>query len=470
LSDQLRKDSKDILEKFLSETEVEGIPTEETISGIAAITHCIVGMEAFLQENDEASRLIDRACDWMSKFTDRRNLPQRTKQVLLLRLLELKSLQGSHWMRLGEFETCKQPLNEAITLMEKIDEKLLSDEEQLAAYTANVKAISALSMHHYYAGDRVTAKKLQKDAIARLRTGEPQSYHDAMTRVQVHFNKAILAERERDPETALTELDLASVAAEQALVRIGETPGGIRFEGADFRPTEELVQTRAQLVLDRARLLLAKKDDRSAYDVLSRFREKELAILLKMPQDPAALDSYQRVSTFLQSIQGQREGYAAAKQTSQESIRLARSLQEQFPDSAPNWMFLIQSVHIAGHLDQQFQQREAALESYHEGIRICDAAFQRQIRSSNFIYQNLELEMHVFQLQVDQLPLEEIRSIWSRATQLAEELLMAEGDRGPKVGLATKQLMKGLESMRAAGYQKQAVEWESELKEKGLWP
>jgi serine/threonine protein kinase/exonuclease VII small subunit len=470
LHDRLRKDSKDILENLLSETEVEGFPTEETISGLSAITHSIVGMESLLQEYDEASRLIDRACDWMAKFTDRKNLPLRTRQVLLFRLLELKSLQGSHWMRLGDFERCKQPLHEAIALMEEIDESLLSDEEQLAAYTANVKAISALSMHYYYAGDQATAKKLQKDAIDRLRSGEPQSYHDAMTRVQVHFNKAILAERDSDPETALTELEMASVAAEQALARIGETPGGIRFEGADFQPTEELLQTRAQLVLDRARLLLAEKDDRSAYEVLSRFREKELNILLKMPQDQAALDSYQRVSTFLQSIQGYREGYAPAKQTSKEWIRLARFLQEQFPDSPSIWMFLIQAVHIGGHLDQQFQQPDAAIESYREGMRLCDAAFQRQIRTSNFVYQKLELELHVFCMQVDQLPLAEIAPIWERATQLAEELLATYGDQGPQVQLARKQLMMGLTAMKEAGYQAEMEKWEAELRQKMLLP
>jgi hypothetical protein len=465
---QLQKDSKQVFQKMFAEGDRGTLPSAATVWRLSEMAHRMAGSESLLGQNEEASRLIDDACLWMTKYLDEDSLPEDAHRMLQFKLGELRSLQGNLWMRSGNFERSQKPLEESIQLLKRLSIADLSEDDQRQAISVLNKSLAALSMQRLYAGHAEEAKSLQAEALSRLAEGPNQTYDEAISRVQVHFNMAILAERTGDSDAALSMLELAAVAAEEALTLIGKRPGGVQFEDAHYRPTEELLATRAQLVLDRARLLVGKRELEEARDLLSQFLVKEESILRQSPQDEQAQSGYQRVSVFLQSIIGQLQGYPAAVEVARRHIEIAESLRERFPQSTSNWMFLVQAHHVAGHASQQFGQRDAAFTSYRNGIRCCDEAFVNQMRTAGFIYQKLELEVHLLQLLTVDQPDADIQEKLDSVQALGEELMAIQGQEGSQVQLARNQFASLLRVLLEAGRQEEALEWESRWKIKKL--
>jgi hypothetical protein len=434
------------------------------------MTHRIAGFESLLGQNEEANRLIDEACNWMTNYLDEESLPTDTRAMMQFKLGELRSLQGNLWIGIGDFPRSQKPLEESIQLLKQLSISDLNEDDRRSVASALTKSLAALSMQRFYSGKTEEAKSLQNEALSGLAKGPSQSYDEANSRVQVHFNMAILAERTGDSEAALPMLELAAVAAEEALKLIDERPGGVRFEDPTFRPTKELLATRAQLVLSRARLLVAKGELAKARDLLSQFLTKEESILIQSPQDEQAQSGYQQVSIFLQSIVGQLQGYPYAVEVGSKRIDLAESLQELFPQSISNRMFLVQAHHSTGHVSQQFGQRDAAIKSYRNGIRCCDEAFANQMRTAGFIYQKLELEVHLLQLLTAEQSTEDLQRQLEQVQKLGEELLEIQGPEGTRVRLARDQLLVAIGIMKESGRQKEALEWERRWKVGKLLP
>jgi len=470
LEDRLRSDSKEVFRKMIAEGDRKTLPGTATVRRLSDMTHRIAGFESLLGQNEEANRLIDEACNWMTNYLDEESLPTDTRVMMQFKLGELRSLQGNLWIGIGDFPRSQKPLEESIQLLKQLSISDLNEDDRRSVASALTKSLAALSMQRFYSGKTEEAKSLQNEALSGLAKGPSQSYDEANSRVQVHFNMAILAERTGDSEAALPMLELAAVAAEEALKLIDERPGGVRFEDPTFRPTKELLATRAQLVLSRARLLVAKGELAKARDLLSQFLTKEESILIQSPQDEQAQSGYQQVSIFLQSIVGQLQGFPYAVEVGSKRIDLAESLQELFPQSISNRMFLVQAHHSTGHVSQQFGQRDAAIKSYRNGIRCCDEAFANQMRTAGFIYQKLELEVHLLQLLTAEQSTEDLQRQLEQVQKLGEELLEIQGPEGTQVRLARDQLLVAIGIMKESGRQKEALEWERRWKVGKLLP
>jgi serine/threonine protein kinase len=470
LEDRLRYDSKEVFREMIAEGDRRAIPSPSTVRRISYMTLRMAASESLLGEKEEASRLIEEACLWMTKYLDEESLSDDTKQMLEFKLGQLRGMQGNLWLSSEDFSRSQKPLEESIQRLERLSISDLNEDDQMEAVTALVKSLAALSMQRFYAGDAKEAKSLQDEALSRLAEGPSQTYDDAISRVQVHFNMAILSERTGDSDAALSMLELAAVAAEEALTLIDERPGGVQFDDAQCRPTKELLATRAQLVLDRARLLVGKRELEKARDLLAHFLKKEESILIQSPQDEQAQSGYQRVSTFLQSVVCQLQGYPAAVEVGRKHIDIAESLRNKFPQSISNRMFLVQAHHFAGHTSQQFGPRDAAIFSYRNAISCCDEAFENQMRTAGFIYQKLELEVHLLQLSIAEQSSEDLRRQLEQVQKLGEELLEIQGPGGPQVRLARNQFLVAIGILKEAGHQEEALEWEGRWKVGKLLP
>lgn len=228
--------------------------------------------------------------------------------------------------------------------------------------------------------------------------------------------------------------------------------------------------TRSHLLLDRARLLVGKRKLEEARDSLSQFLAKEESILLQSPQGEQAQSGYQRVSVMLQLVIGQLQGFPATVKVGRKHIEIAESLRDRFPQSISNRMFLVQAYHTSGHTCQQFGQLDAAITSYRNGISCCDDAFANQMRTAGFIYQKLELEVHLLQLLTADQPDLDIRGPFELVQALGEELLEIQGPEGAQVQLARNQFLSAIGIVKDAGRSDEALEWESRWKSKKLLP
>jgi tetratricopeptide (TPR) repeat protein len=323
-------------------------------------------------------------------------------------------------------------------------------------------------MHEFYAGNFDNAKMLQEQAIPWLVTTEPRNYDDAMVHVQVHGNMAIIHEKASLLDQALLELENASKDCEIAERMIAENPGGVGIGNRAVKPTKEHMRLRSHLAYEQARLLTAKKKDSEALGVLNSLLKKEVVSLAHLPNDSTILESYQATATKIQALMLSTEDRAAAVRFSQDWMKLAEEVHQKYPTSNSTLLFLIIAHHSAGHLHEQIGEKEIAIERYRLALKDCDLANSLKGRVPAISYQRVELEMHLFDLQLQDVPWLTVEQCFQRAVESAQELVADPADPTNMLPYAKAQLARGIAAMRTAQREDDASKWELELRSKNL--
>lgn len=147
---------------------------------------------------------------------------------------------------------------------------------------------------------------------------------------------------------------------------------------------------------------------------------------------------------------------------------IAERLLSDYPQSEPAIHFAIQANHIAGHLDQQLNQSGEALNRYRRALGVYQAA-ATSIRTPRFIYQKVELEMHLLQLHYQIGTDDQAESIFERALEAAQQLNGMTQTRSHELASAIQQLQRGIDVMRSADAWELANKSEANLKSASLW-
>ncbi|MFM8251461.1 MAG: protein kinase domain-containing protein [Planctomycetota bacterium] len=475
----LSRQSAHVFQSIIADLEQEANPSVQAVTFISTMAHRLSALASSMHTNELDVTAIDRACQWMERGLQAEEVEAATKQIMQLRIGELRSIHGNLAMRMMKPQAATAPLLDSVQRLEPLLENAsLPDAARRQAQLAWRKAKSALAMKALFEGDQGTAKTLLNQALEKLDHAPSRTYEEAITRVQVHGNMAVIHEQSMSVDLALDELARAAVALDEAFKMIGQTPGGfidpptadgVRAGVNEVVPTAEYVAVRSQLQHDRVRLLMVKQDAAAAISILKTLLQQEAHSVQQYPTNGQTISFYQRTAATLQTLLSRSGQVEFAFEVSQAWITLADSLWQNHPTSVENSLFAIVAHHTAGHLCQQTGNKDAAAEAYRSALERCDRAASQQIRSASLAYQQVELEMHQFHLQYQPSQSAATEPIFRRAIQAAEQLQQLPPRTGKELGAAIDQLQRGLAVLRAAGEQQQATEWEEELKAKKLW-
>jgi serine/threonine protein kinase len=471
LHEQLTGQSKEILEAILADLERDTTPSHSSLKRLGELTHRFAVLEGNLKRIDSSNAIFNRTCEWMQQRLDARDLPMGTEKVLQLQIGKLRSLQGTHSLRIGRRSEALPNLKESIQRLEHlIDDEELAVEDRYQAASSLACSLSSLSMVEFYEGNFERAWILQEQAIEHLGSMEPRTYDDAMVRVQIHGNMSLVCERASQIDRAIAELERASLDADIAEQRIAEIPGGVTEGYKEVKLTKHHLQVRSQVGHERARLLVATKSDSVAQDVLRSLLKKELASLLQGPTDSTALECYQTTAAKLQALLVSTGDHQGAIELMDSWVKLAENLVENHPGNDATMLFLIIAHHSLGHLNEQLGMKDVALEKYQQALKDCEQATMLSMQGPALAYQRVELELHLFQLQLSTAPWIEVEPYFERAMHSAEQLVGSGDTHAALLFFAKSQLARGISEMRTAGQEDAAQKWSTELRTKNLGP
>lgn len=473
LDETLSNQSKKMFEAILKDLKEDSSPSPSLISRLAHVTRRLAAMDLSLNKHSQSNEHIDQACNWMQQSLETSSnhvqLSDATKEIMHLKIGQLRLLQGSLAMGQGKFQEARPRFDEAIREIQPLIEngKLPPDDLKSASLSL-AEAWSGASMHQVYHGQLSEAKRLQQKALDQIGASRPTSVDEAQARVQIHGNMSIIIDRSGEPIQALEQLKLAAKALEENFGMIDHNPAGFDGESTVILPTNELMRQRSRIAHQQVRIMAAQQDAPSAIEVLSELLEKESNSIGQNLRNANPLDFYRQTSTSLQFLLVGSGDQQRAIEVTQKWIDLANAVIALPTARAPQWFFAIDANHTAGHLYQQIGRNTDSLERYSKAIECCHEAFKRDFRTAAILSHEIELHMHLFQMMLQSKPLPEVVNHFEQAVESTKELMKLPDTPDKKSQSVLGQLKLGLDLMRDAGYSKEADDWTAVIRSKGL--
>ncbi|MFN6300686.1 MAG: serine/threonine-protein kinase [Planctomycetota bacterium] len=473
LNGTLSNQSKKVFEAILKDLKQDSSPSPDSVSRLAHVTRRLASMDLSLKKEQQSNEHIDQACNWMRQSLENSNklgqLSGATEEMLHLKIGELRLVQGSLAMGLGKFQEARPRFDEAIQEIQPLIETgKLSPDQLESAKLSLAEAWSGASMYEAYHGQLSEAKRLQKKALEQIGENRPTSGEEAQIRMQIHGNMSILLERSGEPIEALKQLKLAAKAVEEAFGMIDQNPAGFAEEDAVVLPTKELMGLRSRLGHEQVRIMISQQDVQAAIGVLEDLAKKENDSIRQNTINATILDFYEKTTSNLQLLLAGVGKTQRAIEVAQDWIELAKAVSVLPTAREPQWLFLIDANHTAGHLYQQLGRNTQAQEMYTEAITGCQEAFKRDFRTASILSHKIELHMHLFELLLQSNPFRDVVSQFEQAVESTQELTKLNEPNRDRLQVAIDQLKRGLDLMLAAGFENEATEWTKEIKSRGL--
>ena len=187
------------------------------------------------------------------------------------------------------------------------------------------------------------------------------------------------------------------------------------------------------------------------------------------PSNQIILEAYERTANFLQGLYVQAGRQSEAVDVCRTWIDIAEKLLRDYPQSEPIVHCAIQANHFAGHLDQQMNHSDVALDRYRKALAMYQQAAEAQITRPRLVYQKVELEMHLLQLHYLLGTEDQAESIFERAMEAGQRLKAVTQPESQELTSAIQQLQRGIDAMRTANDLELANTSEAKLKSVGLW-
>lgn len=464
LNDTLASQSQSMLLAILSNLQQDRPPSPNSVMRLGQMACRLAYMELNLHHPDKANDLLELTSASLQTALEDPQLPTETQNTMHLMIGTMKCEQGAIQMTLGKLKESAPFFEQTVGKLEPLltQDELQSDHLRMAKSIA-ARAWSYLSMVETHQGNFNQAQTMQQKALGLIDSEQPKNYEEAFAQAQIHGNMSILHERSGAIQDALDQLLLAADAVDKAFGMLDENPTGFDSGKSSLAPPLDLIDMRSQIHHERARLMIAHQNQEFAIPVLNELIQKEIISLRQIPKHSQLVGTFQRTATTLQMLLAASGDQQRAIEISDLWTSLAEQLVALPIASQPHWMLLINAHHTAGHMLQQFHRNQAATERYQQALERCQEAVNRGVRTPDIVYQRVELQMHLFQLLLQEMPFDEVEKHFSQAAESAKELLSLPSAPESLKEAAIDQLQRGIASMRSAQQEEAAIRWENQL-------
>ncbi len=457
VQEQLVTQMKETLAGILDNLSENSPPQPQTLGYLQVLVHRLSAMEKLAGRPDQALAAIDQACAWMQRCLSLEDLSDDTEADLQLRIGSLRSHQGNIAMQSGSVAQALPAVEESITrLSELLKAQRLGVKEKNEAVAALVQSCTALSSIMQTRGQFDKAKAEQLKALELLDGFQPDTFTAAMASAQAHYGMAILHIQSEEPEQASEQFARTSEAILLA-EKLNDEPLTLEFHAY-----------RSQLAYNRSNLLVSQNQLVGAIEILRQQVQIDTQAVSDFHANQIILEAWHRNTNFLQAICVQAGRQSEAVDLCRVWSEISEKLLKDYPRSEPAVHCAIQANHFAGHLDQQMNQSDQALNRYRKALLIYDQAAASQMTSPRLEYQKVELEMHLLQSHYQIGSEDQPASIFQRALGAAQRLRDSAQADSQELTLAIQQLHRGIATMRNANDPDQAKASESNLKSAGL--
>ncbi|MFO0134652.1 MAG: protein kinase domain-containing protein [Planctomyces sp.] len=458
--DVLRR-SRRFYERLYQEIEGELIPSDSSAIRLATAALSLASLEHELGHQGEAVQRLEAA---VRKLRESQQLAVggALNVGLSFQLGRLISQQGQLAARYGRFDQAGPQLREALALLEAArGHQGLSAEERVEADRLCVRAVATLALQLGAVGKAAEGIVLAEQVKQSGLSAPAASVEDAMTRIQLHGNLALLLESTGATEESLSELALAEQAADLAEQQMAAAmSAGQRLE---------LLSMRSKAVRSRVRLLQKLNRGAESLAVLQQQLAADEAGVKAFTASHELRNAYGSTSMQLQKQLMQLSRQTEAFDVSQRWIDLAERLLREGTETERDLVFLLGARHTAGHTFDMGGDREKAFEHYSAAVAVCERTSELGFRAPSLVYQVLELHCHLASVQVQ-------ISGWSAAVdgflataqQAAEELQGWGVQTEVKPESIPRQLQSTVDFFERTGFAAEAGKWKASLRERKL--
>ena len=458
VQEQLITQTKETFAGILNNLSGNSSPQPQTLEYLQVLTHRLAAMERLAGRPDQALVAIDQACAWMQRCLGIPELPDAIEADLQLRIGTLRSQQGNIAMLSDKVAQAIPAVEEAITRISGLvkSDKLVMEDKKEAVATL-VQSYTALSSIKQTQGKIDDAKADQLRALELIDSQEPITFTAAMASAQAHYGMAILHIQSQEPEQAIEQFERTS----DALV-LAEKLSQVTL------PLEFLAY-RSQLAYNRGNLLVSQNQPLRAIEIVEQQLQLDTQAVSDFQSNQIILEAYERTANFLQGLYVQAGRQSEAVDVCRTWIEIAEKLVMDHPQSEPAIHCAVQANHFAGHLDQQMNHSDVALDRYRKALLMYQQAAEAQITSPRLAYQKVELEMHLLQLHYLLGTEDQAEPIFMRALEAGQRLIAVTQPESQELTSAIQHLQRGIDAMRTANDQELANTSEAKLKSVGLW-
>lgn len=455
---QLVTKTKETFAGILDNLSENSSPLPQTLRYLHVLTHRLAAMERLDGRSDQALVAIDQACAWMQRCLGIPELPDEIEADLKRRIGELRSLQGNMATQSNKVTEALPAVEESIFLLSGlVKSDRLGIEEKKEAVAALVQSYTARSSIQQTQGQIDNAKADQLSALELLGSQQLNSFALAMASAQAHYGMAFLHIHSLEPEQAIEQFERTS----DALVLAAKF-------SLEALPLEFLAY-RSQLAYHRSNLLVSQNQPLPAIEILKQQLQMDTQAISDFQSNQIILEAYERTANFLQGLYVQTGRQSEAVDVCRTWIEIAEKLVMDHPQSEPAIHCAVQANHFAGHLNQQMNHSDVALDRYRKALLMYKQAAEAQITSPRLVYQKVELEMHLLQLHYLLGTEDQAESIFERAMEAGQRLKAVTQPESQDLTSAIQQLQRGIDAMRTANDQELANTSEAKLKSVGLW-
>lgn len=458
--DVLRR-SRRFYDQLYQEIDGDLIPNDVSVMRLATAALALSTLEHELGHQQESMQRLEAA---VRKLRELQQLEAGSSPNVRLsfQLGKLISQQGQRAMRYGWSDQAGPQLREALALLEVArGHQGLSEENRTEAGRLCVQAMATLAMQLGTVGKAAEGIELAEQAKQQSLSLSAESVEDAMTRIQLHGNLALLLESTGATERSLSELALAEQAAELVEQQMATAMSAAQ--------RQDVLAMRSKAVRSRVRLLQKLNRGAEAMAGLHQQLAADEASVKAFAASHELRHAYGSTSMQLQKQLAQSSRHTEAREVSQRWVDLAEQFLRQGTETERDLVFLLGARHIAGHTSDACGDQAGAIEHYSAAVEVCERTSARGFRAPSLVYQVLELHCHLASVQVQ-------ISGWSAAVdgflataqQAAEELQGWGVQTEVKPESIPRQLLSTLEFLERTGFGAEAGKWKAALRERKL--
>lgn len=455
--------SRRFYDQLYQEIEGDLIPNDSSALRLATAAMSLSKLEHELGHQTEAVAQLERTVKKL------RETPWPTAEALLSRhrefqLARLISQQGQMAIQYGWFDKAGPLLREAVERLESFrGDQSVSAEQRADAEVLWVRAMSSLALQLGAAGKTAEALPLAEKAKQAGMTGAATSVEDALTRIQLHGNLALLLESSGATAQSLEELKLAEQVAETAEhLFSNDTSAGQRLQ---------LLSMRSKVNRSRVRLLQKLNRVNDALTGLQQQLAVDETSVRAFTASHELRTAYGSTAMQLQKQLVQLSRQNEARQVAQQWVGLAEELLKQGTETERDLVFLLGAHHTAGHTLEMCGASAEAFAQYNAALSVCERTSGLGFRSPSLVYQIMELNCHLACVQAQASGWSAmVDGFLSTAKQAAEELQRWPAQTEVKPESIPRQLQGTVELLERVGFGEKAGKWKAELQERKLVP
>ncbi|MFN9383922.1 MAG: protein kinase domain-containing protein [Pirellulaceae bacterium] len=456
IREKVLRESRSFYESLEKSVDQSTNSDDESLGRLTDAAVALVLLENELGNFSDALRIAETACQRLRKTENR-------SQRLQYHLGRVLAFKGNIATRNGWKQQGLADQEEAVRLLEPlVDSNQLNPQDRSNAAILWSRAASPMAIGLAAKGDFQGASALLQRILATLNGRQPETFQDALLKVQSYGNLALVRFYSKDNKGTHESLD----QAESATTRCENLIDG----SIPFREIIEFEVLRCTLVRFKSDLMITE----GKVDLAIELQTQSLAYLTDaLNRYPGNLEiqlAYHSCSTRLQTVLIEQGRTANAKEVAHACLQLAKRIQTSEDTSPGTSEFLLLAYHSMGHLTEKTSELQEAERCYREALSIATSLLTKTPESANLLSATVELNVHLIRYELSANRLQVAESHLDESIRYGSKLKSLPDSSESQLSGLSNQMNVALRFLQDSEQRDKKEAWTDKLKTAGLLP